>query len=180
MSTRTASRDDRGTSLVEASLSMLIIGILGIVAVAWLSAAGRSDQAQEGAAASSDALREAKASIVTELRFADSISTNPALTNTSRVTVWIDSLTAGTQGAADAGIGEWVTWEITTDGRLMRITDAAGAEWQQVTRGLVTGTGGSAFSYPSAGIVGIRLVAASAALGASPQTIETQVRLRNA
>lgn len=180
MMTGSAARDERGASLVEASLSMLIIGIVGIVAVAWLAAAGRSDQAQEGAATSSDSLREAKAQIVTELRFADSISDDPAHTNQYKVTVWIDSLSQGTRGTPDTGIGEWVTWEFTSEGKLKRVTDAPGAQWEEVARGLVVGVDGSGFSFPSPGVVGIRLVAAALSSGSAPQTIETQVRLRNA
>lgn len=171
--------DDRGVSLVEVAISMLILSMVGVAAITWLMAAGTSDRFQEDAAASVDALRQGKVALVSELRFGDALSTDPDLTNDLVVTVWIDRVDAGQEGTPEPGVGEWVTWEITQDGRLVRTTDIEGDPPLEVVRGLVVGDGGSGFSYPAPGVVGIRLVADALPSRASEQTIQTQVRLRN-
>ncbi len=181
MSTVARPSGERGTSVIELSVSMFIIGVVGLIMVAWMAAAGRTTQTQEDVTSSLDALREAKSQLVRELRFADELAVDSTLSNAHEVTIWIDSVDGGEVGVAD--LGEWITWKITAEGTLVRTTDGPDDVPVEVTRGLVFDVDGgpesSVFTYPAVGVVGIHFVAQTVDSRTSPQTIETQVRVRN-
>jgi Tfp pilus assembly protein PilW len=177
-------RREAGLSLVELGVSMFISMLVLALMGAWIVSANRMERFQGEAAQSLDEIRVAKDLLVKELRFANGLSVDTAKTNLHKVTFWVDSATQGTRGQPDAGIGEWVTWELTTDGRLLRSTDKTGDPITTQARGLVynsAGAPGSAFTYPVATAVGIRLVAdMDPSGGAAAEVIETRVTLRNA
>ncbi len=176
---------DEGITVVELLIAALITAILGGMMISWIMGVSNSDKFHRESNQALDEMRTAKARLVKELRFAHAVSTDPLLTDAHKVTVWIDDPVAGTVGTPDAGIGEFVTWEITADGKLTRSTDVAGSSTQLHATGLVydalAAPGSSAFGYPTAEIVTIALVAdVNSSTGPQPQSIQTQVRLRNA
>lgn len=183
MSLRRGPRD-AGLSLVELAISlfvtMVVLSLMGV----WIVSANRMERYQGEVKEALDEIRTAKAMVVKELRFANGLSSDPTKTNTHQVTFWVDSRTQGTPGQPDTGIGEWVTWQITSDGRLLRTTDKPGDPIVPQAWGLVynsAGAPGSAFTYPSAATVAIRLVAdLDPSGGAAAEVIETSVTLRNA
>ncbi len=175
---------DAGLTLLELSVSMFISLLVLALMGAWILSANRMERYQGEVKDSLDEIRVAKDYFVREIRFANGLSVDAAKTNAHKVTFWVDSPTQGTRGLPDVGIGEWVTWEFTSDGRLLRSTDRPGDQIVTEARGLVynaAGAPGSAFTYPTAGAVAIRLVAnMDSSGGAAPEVIETQVTLRNA
>lgn len=177
-------RQEAGLSLVELAVSMFVTMLVLALMGTWIVSANRMEAYQGEVTESLDQIRIAKDFLIRELRFANGLSTDAAKTNLHKLTFWVDNRTQGTRGQPDAGIGEWVTWELTSDGRLLRSTDKPGDPTVTQARGLVynsTGAPGSAFTYPDTTVVTIRLVAdVLPSAGAGAETIETQVTLRNA
>ena len=173
-----------GFSLVELSVSVFITLLVLALMGTWIVSANRMERYQGEVQGSLDEIRVAKDLLVKELRFANGLSLDTTKTNAHRLTFWVDSRTEGTRGEPDTGIGEWVTWQLTSDGRLVRSTDKPGDAVVPQARGLVynsAGAPGCAFTYPAAATVGLRLVAdLEPSSGAGAEVIETQVTLRNA
>lgn len=178
-------RGDRGVTLVEMMIATFLTAIIAAMMISWIVTVARGDQFQLEAEDSLANMRVAKSRLVKELRFAHAVSEDETLTNAHKVTVWIDSRVQGTPGSPDYGIGEFVTWEILSDGRLVRITDVPGDSFGHMAEGLVydadAAEGSSYFAYPAPDAVSITLVAdVDSSSGPDPQTIRTEVVLRNA
>jgi hypothetical protein len=174
-------RDDRGVGLVELVSSMAISAMVVALLVTWAIAGLRSDESHRRSEEALDQLWAARAQMVRELRFADLLMT--AGSDAHSITLWIDRPDSGGVGILDTGAGEVVTWRITSDGFLTRVSDQSGAGTAVVATGLVYDADAAAtsshFSYSGSTAVTITLVT-DRGEGLDPQTIETSVNLRNA
>jgi prepilin-type N-terminal cleavage/methylation domain-containing protein len=164
-------RADRGMTLVELLVAMLLAAFVAGAVVTWMMSAVRAaDHHRDDDRAVQD-LRQAKERLTRELRMAAELQGASAGT----VVVWIDD---NSNGEIDAG--EVVTWGITEDGELVRSTDA-GDQWV-VMRNLVPADSGFTFdagSVEDIRTIGVVLVT-SVERGGAARSMTTQIFLRNA
>lgn len=168
-------RDERGASIIEIGVSLVITSIMAVAMVNWMSTAGAAAVLHSNDDAVVQDLRLAKERITRELRVAQSVS----VATPDQVTVWVDH-----DGDGFADVGETITWVISTDGTLSRWTDA-GDQQVQVS-GLVYADSGFGYDDPDAAEVTSIWIGLVATLppresGAEPgqRSISTQVHLRN-
>lgn len=165
-------RSAGGFSLIELIVGAAVAAIATAIVVAWIVAATRVDLDQENEFEGLNELRNAKAVMTKEVRFADGslIATNP-----DSVEVWVDLDDSGT---GPDSTGEHVIWRILTDD-LVRYTDndlTTSVTWVEdlvaaESSIAVTGT-----------VVDIQLAVAVAqgAVGVpNTRTIKTSVTMRN-
>ena len=176
-------RRDSGVSLTELMITMVIVAILGSIMVSWIVGLGNANKITTETQLVLDDMRFAKSQLVKEIRFADGVIAGSSDAHT--LTLWLDDPAVGVQGSVDASIGEVVTWEIHSDGRLSRDTDLPAQTPEDRAAYLVydgaAAAGSSFFTYPSSITVEIELVAdVDGSSGPSARTVRTEVHLRNA
>lgn len=120
--------DDRGITLTEMVVAMMVSAIVMTATVVWLSAVLRTDEAQADRLDSIEELRKAKGQITRELRFAKEVIDPPATDDA--ITFWLDG---GTKDLKEPG--EMITYILVGD-ELHRITDAVPPETHIIATGL--------------------------------------------
>lgn len=170
------SRDQGGTSVVELTVAMFVLGVVGVVIASLLAVAQRTEATTGRDSQSLAELRTATSRLVLEMRQARTIY---AGSTARRVRFWVDVDRDNQQDLA-----ERITWEIVSSGNtaeLVRTTDASGPSQTHAT-GLVPA---DAFQYspaaPNTTYVVVTLsVDIAPNLAPSERTHRTTVRLRNA
>ena len=165
-------RDDRGMSILELMVGMLVASIAIAVVFAWLIAATRVDLNQEADFAGLNELRFAKSQMTKELRFADGSLT---ASNPESIEVWID---VDDNGTGPDSTGERVIFRIL-DGDLIRYTDDDLGTAVTLVSDLDTSNSSLTLTGSVADIVLSVNVEQGATANLSGRTIETSVTLRN-
>jgi len=106
--------DERGLSVAELGVSMVITAIVSVIMVTWVVAVTRTDELHQADDNALQQLRMAKERITRDLRRAEGIT----VADPHQVTVWLDD---DRDGFVDGG--ELITWTITQGGDLVRSTD---------------------------------------------------------
>lgn len=168
---RSLIRDERGVTLVELMVSMLLVAFVSAAVVTGMTSAMRSANLHRDDDRAVQDLRLAKERLTRELRTAAELQAATA----SSITVWIDSDADGTEDP-----GEVVTWEITADGSLLRSTDTSPAS--AVVINLVAAESGFVFDAASIAETRLITVVLVVRVGTSDGTrsMQTQILLRNA
>ena len=163
--------EDRGVTLVELMVSMLLVAFVSAAVVSGMTSAMRSANLHREDDQAVQDLRIAKERLTRELRTAAELQAASA----SSITVWIDADATG-----DEDPGEVVTWEITSVGSLTRSTDTAAASAVVVNLDATE----SLFAFDAESVDEIRLITVVlvARVGSSDGTrsMQTQILLRNA
>lgn len=165
-------RDERGITLVELSVSMLVTSLLGALMVVWFSAGAGSETSHRSYDEAIADLREVSDRISREVRGAGYLtSASPA-----SLTLWLDG---NRNGAEDAG--ETITWTIA-GATMTRSTDVVGESAVLATR-LGEGSGFTFDSTDAAAVTRVTLtLTADATTRAGIDQIEqtVEIYLRNA
>jgi type II secretory pathway component PulJ len=106
--------DDRGLSVAELGVSLVITAIASVIMVSWVVAVTRTDRLHQADDEALQQLRIAKEKITRDLRRAEDLT----VADPDQVTAWLDD---DRDGVVDAG--ETVTWMVTENGDLVRSTD---------------------------------------------------------
>jgi type II secretory pathway component PulJ len=163
--------DDRGLSVAELGVSLVITAIASVVMVAWVVAVTRTDQLHQADDNAMQQLRIAKEKITRDLRRAEALT----VADPQQVTVWLDD---DRDGAVDGG--ELVTWMVTQDGNLVRSTDLEPGTTEVERLSYRTGFRFDATVPGDVETVGIELVAlVESGGGLEERVIQTDVYLRN-
>ena len=167
--------DDRGISVIEMMVAMLITAVISAIMLSWVVAVLRTDEFQQDELEALDQMRLAKARLVKELRFATIIDPD---STTSAITFAVE---LGGASGPDLS-GELVTWSIESDGTMVRYVD--NDPDTAVVQATVLVAAESGFAYDPGGTlspVTITLVA-DVATGTNPaaRSIRIQVHARNA
>jgi hypothetical protein len=102
-------------TLVEVGIAMFIAGAMSGLMIWWIYSVHNADDLHRADDATIQDLRVAKEKIARELRRASAVVSIGA----DHVTIWVDD-----DRDDDQDTGELVTWQIQTDGDLVRATDA--------------------------------------------------------
>ena len=164
-------RDERGVTLIELMVSMLLLAFVSAAVVTGMTSAMRSADLHRDDDRAVQDLRLAKERLTRELRAAAELQAASG----SSITVWIDQDADG-----DVDPGEVVMWEITGAGALNRSTDTTPASAVVVNLDATQ----SEFAFDAEGVDDIRLITVVlvARVGTSDGTrsMQTQILLRNA
>lgn len=167
--------DDRGSSILEIGVSLVITALMTVAMVNWMSSAGAAAALHREDDAVVQDLRLAKERIGRELRVAEAVY----VATPTRVTVWVDD---DDDDYPDAG--EKITWYIGEDGRLWRWTDLEDEQVQ--VSNLVYAESWFGYDNPDAALVRTITVTLVAQVqtdeeGGEPgeRQISTQIHLRN-
>jgi type II secretory pathway pseudopilin PulG len=175
-----AGRDDRGISMAEVMVTLLILAIGSSVLFLGMMTLYRSQRYSDQDSGSLAALRTSMDRFEKEVRQARRIYSD---SSTKRVRFWVDVDRDNQQDLA-----ERVAYEIDDQGGnkadLVRSSDAPGSA-TVVSRNLVFNAGATNFSYNAADpidatLLTVTFVARAEDTLAEERTVTTQVRLRNA
>lgn len=113
--------DDRGASIVELGVAMIVTAVMSAALVSWMSSAGATIALHTEDDVVVQDLRVAKERIGRELRVAEDVLE----AGHNLVTIWVDD---DDDDFTDAG--ERITWYLGTDGNLWRWTDTSEGQVQ--------------------------------------------------
>lgn len=122
-------RDERGVSLTELAVAMVVTSIVMAGVMVWATATLREQQRNSDAVATVDELRFAKSQLTRELRFASELI--PPASGDDAISLWLDD------GNEVKDVGEIVTYEVMADRSFARYTDDTSQPTKTIAQGLV-------------------------------------------
>ena len=166
---RTIEERERGTSLVELSVSMFGLAFVAAIMLSWFVGANRVDELQRNDDEVIQDLRISRELLTKDLRRARSITAADVLA----VTMWLDT---DRDDIVDGG--ELITWEVEGDGDFVRSTDL-GIETVHA-RSLLTGS--SAFTYDdvvAASVTAVHVTLVAGLDTGSTRSMSVEISMRN-